>query len=51
MSKKITKVELNLDYKGRKLGTTITFSPSDREQQKEAFEIVNSGIGKIIESE
>lgn len=46
--KKIKKIKLNVDYKEFKIDDIITFSEV-KEEQKEAFELHNSGVGKIIE--
>jgi hypothetical protein len=46
----IKKVILNVDYKQRKKCEIITFS-NNRIEQREAFQIINSGIGKVYEED
>jgi len=43
--KKIYKIKLDLDYRGKKMNDVITFADT-KDQQKEALEIINSGIGR-----
>jgi len=50
MKKQINQIILNVDYpeKNAKLGDVLTFA-EDKTEQVEAFDIVNSGIGRILE--
>jgi len=46
--KKIKKIKLNIDYNSYKINEIIIFS-DEKIEQYEAFCIVNSGIGVIVE--
>lgn len=46
--KKIFKLKLNVDYKEHKMNDVITFADV-KDEQKEARELYNSGIGVIVE--
>lgn len=49
MKKKIiNKIKLNVNYQQYTIGEIITFADS-REEQVEAWELYNSGIGDIVE--
>ena len=48
--KKIYKIKLDLDYRGKKMNDVITFADT-KDQQKEALEIINSGIGQEFKPE
>ena len=52
MNKTITQILLNVDYPERnaKLGDVLTFLEDDKVEQEEARDIVNSGIGRILEN-